>query len=185
MGKKIKGKDFVIYMDDGGINVPVCCGKNLTITVNQEVIEATKAPDSRWGNSIAGGLSWSITTNSLATIGNTLTMKDIFGKATNGTVFEIVIGVASRRSSTGTGRVFLAAADDLFFSGKILLNSYSVSGSDNDVVNYSLSAVGDGALNITNPYRYSIASYNEDGSPNYGAVIAHGALNDLDIFSDC
>lgn len=176
MGKKIKGKDFVLYIEKDGQNTPVCCGLDLTINLNQEAIEATKAPNSRWRNYIGGYLDFSLATSTLVTIGEGVDITDLYEYMSQGRVLEFVAMANTQK--------------EVFFSGKVLITNLSVTGGTNDITTYTLSATGDGELNIVNPYSIVLLTDEdgnviEDGEGNPIYTQEHGDLNPIDLEINC
>lgn len=59
----VKGKNFMLSFKRDGVNVPVCYAENVSITLNSELLEATKPTTSNWRNFYPGLLDYSIDCN--------------------------------------------------------------------------------------------------------------------------
>lgn len=175
MAQKIRGKDFVLLLEKDGKNVPVCCGRDLTININVDLIPVTKAPNSRWSDYIAGDIGFSLSSDSIVTIGNGVNLRDVFAKINSRTPFEFV--------------AMANTTQDVFFSGKILITNLSVNGETKNIMTYSLSATGCGELNVENPYEIIFIDGgdgiigSDDDIPIY--YDEHGNLNPIDLETEC
>lgn len=176
MADKLLGKDFVLLAARGGNMIPICCSRELSISISSDTIEATKAPQSRWKSYIYGDNGYSLSTSGLIALDNTFTLNDFLEVIKNR---EILAFVALNE-----------ADGNLFFSGNVLLTGAEISGSYKDVMTYSISAIGDGPLNNTNPYEINIVTDGEgnpieDGEGNMIYEQESGDLLPIDLTINC
>jgi predicted secreted protein len=149
MATKLKGREFVMLTERDSMMIPVCCGRDLEITISSEIIEATKAPQSSWKNWLYGVKSYSVTTSGLVIIDDSFGINDFYNAMNNKQTLAFV---------TQSNQ-----AHDVFFSGNILITDITMTGSYKDVMTYSIQATGDGALSNLNPYEFNI-TVDEDGN---------------------
>lgn len=193
MTNKIRGKDFVIYMDVDGVQTPICCGKDLTLNITHEVKEATKAPSSKWKSYVEGVRSFTVASTQLVLVTPKqpprpydpiplppgIQLKDIFAHLASGTPVNFVMGNLSIKEG-------MLIDNSMFFSGKIIIDSIQINGTDSEIATYTFTGVGDGVLGANNPYVYTIISSGEDGQPKYGAPLTEWSpLLPIDLTTDC
>lgn len=176
MADNLKGKDFVLLAARDGNMIPICCGRELSLSVTADTIEATKAPQSNWKSYIYGDLGYSLSSSGLIILDSSYTINDFYSIITNR---EILAFVAYNEQE-----------GNLFFSGNILLTSIEVSGSYKDMMTYSISAIGDGPLNTTNPYVITMMTDGdgnpiEDGEGNIIYDQESGDLLPIDLSINC
>ena len=150
MADKLRGKDFVLYASKAGKMYPVCCGRELSISINSELIEATKTPQSRWKSWIYGDASYSVSSSAIVILDGSFTLMDFYNAIQNKTTFTFLA-----KSNTDT---------NMFFSGNLLLTSIDIASPYKDVMTYTIAAQGDGNLNNINPYHVEILT-DENGNP--------------------
>lgn len=192
MSKKIRGKDFVIYLEKEGVQTPICCGKDLVLNITHEVKEATKAPQSKWKSFIEGERSYTVSSSQLVLLqpervppgyvqppdAPGIRLKDIFAHLVSGNPVKFVMG---NHNLSG-----LLVDNSMFFSGQMIIDSLQVNGSDSEISTYSFTGIGDGVLSATNPYKYTVIASSADGSPVYGAPLtAWSPLLPIDLTTDC
>lgn len=174
---KIKGKDIIIYVAKDGVNTPICCGRELELIINTELIEATKAPNSRAKNFITGDESYSIRSSNIVSVGEDIDVMELYKYQRAGIPIEFVM-LAKIESK-------------VFFSGKILINNLAINANHTDIATYTITAQGDGELIIDNPYRVIFledgeGNLIEDGNGNpIISEIEHGDLNPIDLTNNC
>lgn len=128
------GKDFVLYTVEGGVNKPVVCATEITITVEQEVKEATKPTATRWRSVYVGGVQYSISCNGLQVIDETATTgTDLMNKIRTGASVQWV-------AQGGGSKVY---------SGSIVPASATITAPAEGFSTFSFTAQGDGELVIT------------------------------------
>ena len=142
MAKKLKGKDLILYVDRGGKMIPVCCGRELSISISSDVIEATKRPQSRWKSFLYEDASYTISSSGLVVIDESYTMNDFLSMIENR---ETMAFVAMHNEES-----------EVFFSGKILLTGMELNSQYKDVLTYSITAQGDGKLSNVNQYEIEV-----------------------------
>jgi predicted secreted protein len=176
MAQKLTGKNFVLMMERDGEMVPVCCSRDLSIEIQSEIREATKAPFTAWRSFYAGNLTYTVSCSGLVIVDESYTLNDFFAMISNRQSLAF-IAVSSETK-------------DVFFSGKIILNTMSVNAPNKDVMTYSITATGDGPLGNTNPYD-TIAIEDSDGSimtDDEGNIIVeevHGSLLPINYDINC
>lgn len=132
MLNKFLGKDFVLFMERDSEMFPVCCGRDLSISISSEMIELTKAPSSDWKNYLYGDKTFSVSTSNLFVIGNSFTLADFLNAIINRISLVFVTRVGDN--------------DDLLLTGKINITNIDIVGNNKDVIQYSIQATGTGAL---------------------------------------
>lgn len=142
MGDALKGKEMVLLINKGGKMVPVCCSREVSISISPETIEVTKPPQSRWKVFIYGDRAYTISTSGLVTISPAVTINDLFAAIESDQEIQFVCMSDEEH--------------DVFFSGTILITSLEISANYKDVVQYSMSANGSGPLKNNNPYSITI-----------------------------
>lgn len=135
---KLLGKNFQLMLEKDNEMVPVCCGRELTITINSDLLEATKPPSSVWRSYYYGNKNWTVESSGLIETGEGFGFADLYDAIANS---KTIIFVAKHDDTV-----------DVFFSGKILISSMATTGNNKDMMQQSFSATGDGELNIINPY---------------------------------
>lgn len=150
MGQPLKGKDFVLLLSKAGEMIPVCCGRELSISINSEVLEATKAPQSTWRSYYYGIKDYTISFSGLTMVGDSFTFNDFYNAISNRETLAFVC-----RSDEES---------DIFLSGNVLINKLDLTGPNKDVISHTVTATGDGPLNNSNPYAINILM-DEDGNP--------------------
>ncbi len=149
MGTPLKGRDFALLMERTGTMNPACCGRDLSLNISSETIEATKEPQSRWKSFIYGIKSYTVSFSGVTIIDPSFTIKDFYS------------AMDEQRTIA-----FVAQSDEneqLFFAGNVLITGIELSGSYKDVMTYSITALGDGQLRTDNPYSINIIT---DGAGN-------------------
>lgn len=176
MADKLTGKAFVLLMERGGLMIPACCGREMSISISSDSIEITKAPKSDWRNYLYGIKGYTLSFSHLIIIDNSFTINDFYDAINN------------RKTLA-----FVAQSDeehDLFFSGNVLITSMDVSGSYKDAMTYTVSALGSGPLNNANPYEINIVTDGEgnpieDGEGNMIYEQESGDLLPIDLTINC
>lgn len=149
MGTPLKGKDFALLMERTGTMNPACCGRDLSLSITSETIEATKAPQSQWRSFIYGIKSYTVSFSGVTIIDPSFTIQDFY------------LAMEERRTIA-----FVAQSDEngaLFFAGNVLITGIELAGSYKDIMTYSITALGDGPLRTDNPYAINILT---DGNGN-------------------
>lgn len=121
-----------------GEMVPICCGRELSLSIRNEVIEATKPAASKWRTYINGMLSASISTSALVTVGAGITINDVIAAMQGADSIQFIC----KHSAT----------QEAFFSGKLLFTDLSITGNYKEAMAESLTAIVDGPISTTNPY---------------------------------
>lgn len=178
MGQALKGKDLVMFVEKDGLMTPICCSRELSISVNGEVIEATKMPQSKWRSYFSGLLSYSISTSGLVTVDEGVSVDDMYGFMFSRTPINFIA-----RYKLGV---------EFFVSGTVILTSVEVTGSNKDVVQMSVSGTGDGELSTdkelqTFPLTDGEGNIITDGAGNtiLAAPDQYGTDVPIDISVDC
>src|SRR5690554_2421187 len=174
---KLRGKEFTLLLERDGEMIPVCCGRDLSIEINSDILEATKHPASKWRSFYYGNKSWNIQSSGLVELGNSYGFKDVFNAMKNDEIIQFV--------------ALSWENDELFFSGNILAQSITIAGGYRDMVNQSFQATGDGELNIISPYNIEVLT-DEFGNPiidEHGNIIysqqTSGSLPPIDLTINC
>lgn len=134
----VKGKDIILHIEKDGMQVPICCARDFTINISNDDIEVTKPPNSTWRTYMGGMNSYTINSNNLTTVSEGISFGDLFNYMSGGVIVQ---WIAKANSTT-----------EIFFSGKIKISRLSLNAPYSDISTYTMDAVGDGVLNIENPY---------------------------------
>jgi predicted secreted protein len=176
MDKKLLGKDFVLLMERSGKMIPVCCGRELTMSITSELIEATKAPSSDWRSYLYGIKGYTVSFSGIVIVADSFDINDFYD------------AIANKKTLA-----FVAQSDsdhDMFFAGNVLINNIDTTGAYNDIQTYSITATGDGPLTNSNPYAINILTDNEgnaleDGNGNILVEYESGDLLKIDYTQTC
>lgn len=176
MADKLKGKDFVGFLAKNGKMVPICCSRDMEIGISADTIEATKRPSSKWKSFIYGDRSYGVTITGLVIIEESITINDLYQVINDG----ITIPFVARNEENA----------DIFFSGNILITDLRITGNNKDIMTYSMTALGDGELNTSNPYEINILTDGEgnpleDGEGNMIYEQESGDLLPIDLNINC
>lgn len=174
---KLLGSNFVLLVERDGSMIPVCCGRELSIEITSDILEATKAPGSKWRSYYYGNKTWSLQTSGLVDIGDGYGVHDVYDALANDKILTFV-AMSQQENS-------------IFYSGKMLTQSVTITGNNRDAMQYRFSATGDGPLDIQNPYEIEVLT-DEFGNPitdEHGNVIyshqTHGDLPPIDLTVRC
>lgn len=128
------GKDFVLYTVTGGVSKPVVCATEITITVEQEIKEATKPTASRWRSVYAGGIFYNLSASGVMVIdGDATTGADLLNKLRAG---ESIQWLAHGGGSE-------------IYGGTVVPGSVILRAPAEGPLNFTLTAQGDGELTVT------------------------------------
>jgi len=173
---KLLGSNFVLLVERSGSMIPVCCGRELSIEITSDILEATKAPGSKWRSYYYGNKSWSLQTSGLVDIGDGYGVHDVYDALANDKILTFV-AMSQQENS-------------IFYSGKMLTQSVSIIGNNRDAMQYRFSATGDGPLSIENPYQIEVMTdefgnviTDENGAVIYSQV--NGDLPPIDLSVNC
>lgn len=173
---KLKGKDLVLYISRSGQMIPVCCGRDLSISIGSEALEVTKTPTSQWRSFIYGIKEYSISASGIAIIDDSFTVNDFFAAMNNR---ETVAFIALHNEE-----------QNLFWSGNLIITNIEQTAPYKDVLTYSITATGDGELKNVNEYMIEIMT-DENGNPitdENGNIIYSqdsGSLLPIDLNINC
>lgn len=173
---KLLGSNFVLLIERAGSMIPVCCGRELSIEITSDILEATKAPGSTWRSYYYGNKNWSLQTSGLVDIGDGYGVHDVYDALANDKILTFV-AMSQQESS-------------IFYSGKMLTQSVSIIGNNRDAMQYRFSATGDGPLDIQNPYQIEVLTdefgnviTDENGAVIYSQI--NGDLPPIDLSINC
>ena len=148
MQKKFLGKDFALFMERDAEMWPVCCGRDLSVSIQAETIELTKPPTGNWKVYTYGDCSYTASTSSLFVLGGF-------------TAINFLDAIKNREELTFVTRAGINA--DLLLSGKVLVTSIELVGNNKEVIQYSVNLTGVGELSSDGTlYEYVL----EDGEGN-------------------
>jgi predicted secreted protein len=133
MANEVQSKELLFKY--GGLIIAKT--NSFSLEVNKETIDVTTLDDSEWQRIIAGQKSWSASVDGIVTRGAAEA-----GKTNYDTLMQELINNDAPVEIIITSDI----ADDKFLRGNALLTGLSISGSTNEVVTWSGSLAGDGAL---------------------------------------
>jgi len=176
MAQKLKGKEFVILLERIGKMIPVCCGRDLEISIKSTMIPLTRAPKSDWESWLYGVKGYTVSFSGLVIIDDSFDINDLYDAINT----KKTLAFVSQSNE----------AHDMFFSGSILINEINITGSYKDAMTYSISATGTGPLANTNPYQINIlvdedGNAIEDGDGGLIYDMDHGDLLPIDLNINC
>jgi len=125
---KFNGTDILVYVDD----VAVAHATSHTLNINAEMIDATTKSSSGWKDVLPGLRDWSVDGEGFVAFDATEGVEESITDLTNRTQ------VTLKFSTEVTG--------DSRWTGSAYVSSISINAPLEDVVSYSLSFTGDGAL---------------------------------------
>lgn len=130
----INGTTLLVKSGASGAEVTIAAATGFTITVNQNIIDATTKDSSKWAENLDGNRSWSVTCDYLYDPTGANTFIDL--------VDEII---------ADTNDMYIVAGDDatsgeVYWTGKVRIDTTSLSGNDNEAAGGSVSFIGNGAL---------------------------------------
>lgn len=107
---------------------------NVSLSVAQDMIDASSRDSSRWGESLPGRKKWSISLDALY-IYNDIAEKVIRNHMVNG--------------SPDTITVILTMPDGATFSGECIVSSFEIAAPENDMMKFTATLEGTDALAIS------------------------------------
>ena len=125
---KMNGTNLLAYVN----GVAVGQSKSFTINLNQELIDATTKGSGGWKDHLAGLKDWSADIEALVDFGQSEGLSECFSDVTNGTSLTVKFGTEVTGDSRWTGTAYVS--------------NLSWSAPMEDVVTYSFSVTGSGAL---------------------------------------
>lgn len=127
---KFNGTDILVYVD----GVAVAHATSHTLNVNAEMIDATTKSSAGWKDILPGLRDWSIDAEGLVAYDATEGVEELYADITGRTQ----VTVKFTTEVTGDAR----------WTGSAYVSSMSLSAPMEDVVSYSISFAGDGALTL-------------------------------------
>lgn len=129
---KINGTSLIVFINTGGGEVPIAFATSHSFELSSDLPDASNKNSSGWAENIYGQRSWTISVDGLVDYEATFGASQFLDIITNRTA------VTLRWSTNSSG--------DLEYEGTARLESYSESSPNEDVVSYSASFVGTGAI---------------------------------------
>lgn len=134
----ILGKDFMLFLtrdNTEGPIVPVCYAQNVTLTIENELLEASVAPNATWRNYYPGLLQYKIDCSGLVNLdADTYSALEMQKKLISRTAMKWKCQDVNN--------------DNIWYSGQVYFQSIQEDSSYDNVNTFSASAQGDGPLEI-------------------------------------
>lgn len=127
---KITGENLVLTKD----STAIAHTNSFTLSINQDVPEATTMDSNQWAEFLVGERTWSISFEGLTTWGS------------NGNVDVLSELILDNNRSSETISFTTNNTGDVFFSGSAILTSFEVAASRNEAASYSGEFQGTGPL---------------------------------------
>jgi predicted secreted protein len=124
----IRGHNVLLYVDD----VPIAHATSVDLTINTNMIDITSKDSQGWKEILADVKDWSISHAAMTAYDATYGIDDTLDAQLAGTELTI------KMSTDIEG--------DIVLSGKVLIDSQSISNPDQDKSTFDFSAMGNGAL---------------------------------------
>lgn len=162
--KNIMGERLQLFIGEGDNAKTLACATNLSVQVDADSIDVSCKDTGKFSASIAGKISWSVTTDCL------FVTEDVSGgtgtKSNYGELMDALINgtpltatwstvanfdTANAAGGDDDGHVFnkntnAENADDLYY-GKVVITSVSLTADNGSLSTYSVSMQGKGAIN--------------------------------------
>lgn len=132
---KINGTSLLVYINTGSGEVPIAFTTSASISIDVDLPDASNKNSSGWAENIYGQRSWSIDCDGLVDYASTFGAAELLDVITNRT------GVTLRWSTNASGT--------LEYEGSAKIASYSEDAPNEDVVSFSVSFTGTGAITKT------------------------------------
>lgn len=160
--KNIMGERLQLWIGSGETAHTLACATSLSVNVNADSIDVSCKDTGRYGASIAGKISWDLSTDCLfvtedasgGTKSNYAELMDalISGEPLTATWATVKnFDTANAAGGDDDGHVFNSVqkaenADDLYW-GKVVVTSVSLTADNGSLSTYSVSMAGKGAIN--------------------------------------
>lgn len=129
---KINGTSLLVYINDGGGEIPIAYTTSASISIEVDLPDASNKNSQGYAESIYGQRSWSIDVEGLVDYSASYGATDFVDLITGRTQVTL-------RWSTNAG-------GSLEYEGTAHINSYTEDAPNEDVVTYSVSFTGTGAI---------------------------------------
>lgn len=123
------GRIMNVYVGSDAVG----CATESSLSLNRATIDATCKDSNSWGDFLAGQMDWSVSSSSLLALDESAESAEDF--------FDALIAGTNLTVKLSTG-----VAGDWYLSGTSIVTSFEISAPDNDVVTYSVTLTGKGAL---------------------------------------
>lgn len=131
----INGTDLVVKIGVAASEVKLACATSCSMTISEDMVDATCKDSNRWVGNLSGNRSWEVTTDCLydpaATAG-----------AAGDDVADLIID--------GSNSVSLIFGEEgsggIIWTGTARCSTITINGADNTAASYTATFVGNGAL---------------------------------------
>lgn len=152
--KNLMGEELQLWIGEGTSAHTLACATSLSVNINADSIDVSCKDTGKYGASIAGKISWDISTDCLFSVTNYGELMDalIDGTPLTATWSSVKnYDEANKAGGDDDGHVFndttkAVASNDLYY-GKVVLTSLSLTADNGSLSTYSVSLQGKGAIN--------------------------------------
>jgi predicted secreted protein len=144
MARYVNGRDFKLYVLDGGINKAIACLTDCSFSITSNKIQITSRTTGKWQAFDYTDLTWSGTASGVFFI----------QLVTGGiTPFELTTILINQLKPTIQFRLFDREGYGYFVDGEVVIDSMEFQGAVEDFAVFNLSFTGSGPLTITDAIR--------------------------------